>query len=96
MKSLLYFLSTLQQLKEDYLNCCSGGYWYTAVCFQLNDVIASTATEEDDIICPIMDLLCEYYKFIKQEVKLSSVVCPLEGFKGMGVKAIKTQEVCKL
>ena len=33
---------------------------------------------------------------IKQEVKLSSVVCPYEGFKSMGVKAIKTQEMCKL
>ena len=35
-------------------------------------------------------------KIIKQEVKLSSVVCPYEGFKSMGVKAIKTQEMCKL
>ena len=35
-------------------------------------------------------------KVIKQEVKLSSVVCPYEGFKSMGVKAIKTQEMCKL
>ena len=30
-------------------------------------------------------------KIIKQDVKLSSVVCPLEAFKRMGVKAIKTQ-----
>ena len=29
-------------------------------------------------------------KIIEQEVKLSSVVCPFEGFKSMGVKAIKT------
>ena len=35
-------------------------------------------------------------KIIKQEVKLSSVVYPLEGFKSMGVKAIKPQELCKL
>ena len=35
-------------------------------------------------------------KIIKQEVKLSSVVCPYEGFKSMGVKVIKTQEMCKL
>ena len=35
-------------------------------------------------------------KIIKQEVKLSSVVCPYEGFKSMGVKTIKTQEMCKL
>ena len=35
-------------------------------------------------------------KIIKQEVKLSSVVCPYEGFNSMGVKAIKTQEMCKL
>ena len=35
-------------------------------------------------------------KIIKQEVKLFSVVCPYEGFKSMGVKAIKTQEMCKL
>ena len=33
-------------------------------------------------------------KIIKQEVKLSDVVCPFEGFKSMGVKAVKTQEVC--
>ena len=35
-------------------------------------------------------------KIIKQEVKPSSVVCPYEGFKSMGVKVIKTQEMCKL
>ena len=35
-------------------------------------------------------------KIIKQEVKLSSVVCTYEGFKSMGVKFIKTQEMCKL
>ena len=35
-------------------------------------------------------------KIIKQEVKFSSVVCPYEGFNSMGVKAIKTQEMCKL
>ena len=35
-------------------------------------------------------------KIIKQEVKLSSVVCPYEGFKSMGVKVIKTQEMYKL
>ena len=35
-------------------------------------------------------------KIIKQEVKLSSVVCPYGGFKSMGVKAIETQEMCKL
>ena len=35
-------------------------------------------------------------KIIKQEVKLSSVVYPYEGFKSMGVKVIKTQEMCKL
>ena len=35
-------------------------------------------------------------KIIKQEVKLSSVVCTYEGFKSMGVKVIKTQEMCKL
>ena len=35
-------------------------------------------------------------KIIKQEVKLSSVVCTYEGFKSIGVKVIKTQEMCKL
>ena len=35
-------------------------------------------------------------KIIKQEVKRSSVVCPNEGFKSMGVKVITTQEMCKL
>ena len=33
-----------------------GGYWYTAVGFQLNDVIALTAIEEYDVIRQIMDL----------------------------------------
>ena len=33
---------------------------------------------------------------MKQEVKLSSVVCPYEGFKSRGVKVVKTQEMCKL
>ena len=35
-------------------------------------------------------------KIIKQEVKLSRVVCPYEGFKSIRVKVIKTQEMCKL
>ena len=35
-------------------------------------------------------------KIIKQEVKLSNLVCPYGGFKSMGVKAIITQEMCKL
>ena len=35
-------------------------------------------------------------KIIKQDVKLSSMVCPYEGFKSMGVKVINTQEMCKL
>ena len=74
------------------------GYRYTAVGFQLNDVIALTAIEEYDVIRQIrtyvsMSMLS---KIIKQEVKLSSVVCPHEGFKSMGVKVIKTQEMCKL
>ena len=51
---------------------------HSPVSFQLNDVITFTAM---------------WSKIIKQEVKLSSVVCPFEGFKSMGVKAIKTQEV---
>ena len=33
---------------------------------------------------------------IKQEVKLSRVVCPYGGFESMRVKVIKTQEMCKL
>ena len=35
-------------------------------------------------------------KIIKQEVKFFSVVCPFIGFRSMGVKVIKTQEVCEL
>ena len=35
-------------------------------------------------------------KIIKQEVKLSGVVCTFEWFKSIGVKAIKTKELCKL
>ena len=61
--------------------------------FQLNDVIALNAIEEYDVIRQITDLRS---KIIKQEVKLSSVVCTYEGFKSMGVKVIKTQEMCKL
>ena len=59
--------------------------------FQLNDV----TIEEYDDICQITDLRYGL-TIIKQEVKLSSVVCPYEGFKSMGVKAIITQEMCKL
>ena len=54
-------------------------YWYTLV---LNDVIAFTATKEDDVICQIMGMQS---KVIKQEMKLSSMNYPLEGFKSMGV-----------
>ena len=32
------------------------GYWYTAVGFQLNDVIASTTIKEYDVIRQITDL----------------------------------------
>ena len=39
-----------------------------------------------------MDLLDYASKIIKQEVKLSSVVCPYEGFKSMGVKACEASE----
>ena len=60
--------------------------------YQLYDVIASTAIGEYDVIRQIT----ERSKSIKQEVKLSSMVCPYEGFKSMGVKAIKSQEMCKL
>ena len=35
-------------------------------------------------------------KIKKQEMKLSRVVRPFKGFNSMGVKAIKTQEMCKL
>ena len=44
-------------VKRDYLNCCLAcGYWYTAVGFQLNDVITSTALNEYDVIRQITDL----------------------------------------
>ena len=35
-------------------------------------------------------------KIMKQVVKLFSMVCPLEGFKSMGIKAVKMQEICEL
>ena len=35
-------------------------------------------------------------KFIKTGSEVSGVVCPFEGLKNMGVKAIKAQEMCKL
>ena len=44
-------------VKRRLLNCClARGYWYTAVGFQLNDVIASTTTKEYDVIRQITDL----------------------------------------
>ena len=43
-----------------------------------------------------VSMLSMQSKIIKQEVKLSSVVYPYEGFKSMGVKVIKIQEMCKL
>ena len=64
---------------------------YTAVCFQLNDVIALTLSRNMMSYVKLRTNLCE-----KQEVELSSVVCTYEGFKSMGVKVIKTQEMCKL
>ena len=64
-----------------------------AVGFQLNDVIASTALKEYDVIRQITDLR-EYAEY---DYKTGSeVVCPYGGFKSMGVKVIKTQERCKL
>ena len=36
---------------EVYLNyCLARGYWYMVVVFQLNDVVAFTANEKDDVI----------------------------------------------
>ena len=66
--------------------------------FQLNDVIALTAIEEYMMSYVKLRTYVSimWSKIIKQEVKLSSVVCPFEGFKSMGVKVIKTQEMCKL
>ena len=49
-------------------------------------------TKRNDLARPVMGTIF----LVKQEVKLSSVVCPYEGFKSMGVKVIKTQEMCKL
>ena len=45
---------------------------------QLNEVIAFTATEEDDDMRQITDLHEYVSKIIKQEVKLSSMVCPIK------------------
>ena len=65
--------------------------------FQLNDVIVPTTIEEYDVIHQLRRTYVSMRsKIIKQEVKLSSVVCRYEGFKSMGVKTIKTQEMCKL
>ena len=69
---------------------------FTAVVFQLNDVNALTVTEENDVIHQIKDL-CEYAEEdYREEVKISSIVYPLEVFKSMREKAIKNQELCKL
>ena len=44
-------------VKRRLLNrCLARGYWYTAVGFQLNDVIAFTALKEYDVIRQITDL----------------------------------------
>ena len=67
-----------------------------AIGFQLNDVIASTVSRNMTSYVKLRTYVSTGSKIIKQEVKLSSVVCPYEGFKSMGVKAIKTQEMCKL
>ena len=97
MKSLLCFLSTVQQLKEDYLNrCLARGYWYTAVGFQLNDVIAFTALKEYDVMRQITDLR-EYAEYdYKTGSEAFTRGLSIGGFKSMGVKVIKTQERCKL
>ena len=49
-------------------------------------------TKRNDLARPVMGTIF----LVKQVVKLSSVVCTYEGFKSMGVKVIKTQEMCKL
>ena len=65
--------------------------------YQLNDVIVPTAIEEYDVIHQLWrTYMSMRSKIIKQEGKLSSIICPYEGFKSMGVKTIKTQEMCKL
>ena len=74
------------------LNCCPAcGYLYTVVGCQLNEVIAFTATEEDDDMRQITDLHEYVSKIIKQEVKLSSMVCPIWRVQKHGSKAIKTR-----
>ena len=81
---------------EVYLNCClARGYWYMVVDFQLKDVVTFTTNVKDDVIRQ-QNYVSMRNKVIKQDVKLSSVVCPFEWFKSIGVKAIKTKELCKL
>ena len=79
-------------VKRRLLKLLSSAWLLVYVGFRFNDVIASTAIKEYDVVRQITDIR----EYIKQEVKLSSVVCPYEGFKSIGVKAIKTQEMCKL
>ena len=48
----------------------------------------------DNVIHQITDLREYAEKDYKTGSEASSLVCPFEGFKSMGIKALKTQEVC--
>ena len=73
---------------EVYLNCCLAlGCWYTVVGFQINGVVTFNANEKDDVIRQ-RNYVGMWNKTIKQEVKLSSVVCLFEWFKSIGVFCI--------
>ena len=72
------------------------GYWYTAVGFQLNGVIASTTIKEYDVILQITDLR-EYAEYdYKTGSEAFTRGLSIRRIQKQGVMAIKTQEMCKL
>ena len=58
-----------------------------------NDVIAFTATEEDDVTRQI--IMGMQTTIIKQEVKLSSMVCAFKGLKKHGSKGYQNSGISK-
>ena len=70
---IFYRYQTTERTCKIHLCYLARGYRYTAVGFQLNDVILPTAIEEYDVIHQLRRTYVSMRsKIIKQEVKLSS------------------------
>ena len=72
------------------------GDWYTVVGFQLNSLSHSPLPRKRMSYVKLRTYVSTRSKIIKQEVKLFNIVYQFEGFKSMGVKDIRTLELCKL